>query len=248
MTLQDYFLQTAETSILWHTKNNENLTPDKITVGSHKKVWWQCDKGHSWQAPVYFIAISGGGCPYCSGMRAISGENDLATQYPLLAKEWDPIRNESVTSNNVLPQSRIKVWWRCELGHSWKAAPYSRTRENGSGCPYCTGKKVLSGFNDLATLKPALADEWQQTLNGELKSCDVTPGSNKKVWWQCSEGHVWQAAIYARARQKGTGCPVCAKSARSRNTVYADDAARIDLKIRRKRSNQRKQELQQEAV
>ncbi len=248
MTLQEYFMQTTETTILWHTEKNDTLIPEKIKTGSHKKVWWRCDKGHSWQAPVYFITISGGGCPYCSGMRAISGENDLATQFPEMAKEWDHVRNGSLAPNNMLPQSRIKVWWRCELGHSWKAAPYSRTRENGSGCPYCTGKKVLPGFNDLATLKPALAKEWYHPLNGDLKPSDVTPGSNKKVWWRCSEGHVWQAAIYARTRQKGTGCPICAKSARVRGKACADDAARIDFEVRKRQSDQQKQKLQQEAV
>ena len=87
---------------------------------------------------------------------------------------------------------------------------FSRTRENGSRCPYCTGKQVLPGFNDLATLKPKVAKEWYQPLNGGLKPEDVTLGSNKKVWWQCGEGHVWQAFVYARGRKNGTGCPVCA--------------------------------------
>ena len=28
-------------------------TPDMVTAGSHKKVWWQCHAGHVWQATVY---------------------------------------------------------------------------------------------------------------------------------------------------------------------------------------------------
>lgn len=33
-------------------------------------------------------------------------------------------------------------------------------------CPYCTGRKVLAGFNDLASLFPKLAKEWDAELNG----------------------------------------------------------------------------------
>ena len=31
-------------------KNKPDLTPDKVTVGSNRSVWWRCDKGHSWEA------------------------------------------------------------------------------------------------------------------------------------------------------------------------------------------------------
>jgi hypothetical protein len=36
-----------------------------------------------------------------------------------------------------------------------------------------------------------------------------TCGSNQKVWWQFSEGHVWQAPISRRYYQR-SDCPVCA--------------------------------------
>ena len=44
----------------------------------------------------------------------------------------------------------------------------------------------------------------------DLTPEQVTLGSNKKVWWRCSERHIWQAAIYARTRTRGSGCPICA--------------------------------------
>ena len=89
----------------------------------------------------------------------------------------------------------------------YKAAVYSRAA--GTGCPYCAGRKVLTGFNDLGTLLPEAAKEWHPTLNGSLSPAQVTRGSKKQVWWQCREGHVWKAAIYSRTRQKAAGCPVC---------------------------------------
>ena len=194
-------------SDMWSSKNK--LKPTEVTAGSHKKVWLICEKGHEWEVQVDSVALMGCGCPYCAGKRAIPGETDLATVRPDILMEWDYGKNK-ISPAELMPSSHDKVWWKCERGHSWQSMVFSRTRDQSAGCPYCTGRKVLPGFNDLATLKPKLADQWYQPLNGELKPEDVTLGSNKKVWWQCSEGHVWHAFIYARAKKNGTGCPVCA--------------------------------------
>ena len=192
---------------MWAAANE--LDPTEVTAGSHKKVQWRCAEGHTWTASVIQVATGGCGCPYCAGTRAISGETDLATVHPMLMAEWDTEKNAGLDPTQTLPSSHDKAWWRCERGHSYQAAIFSRTREKSSGCPYCTGRKVLAGFNDLSTLKPGLAEEWYQPLNGELTPRDVTLGSNKKVWWRCGERHVWQAAIYSRTRQRGAGCPIC---------------------------------------
>lgn len=192
----------------WSPRNT--LSPTEVTAGSHKKAWWRCEKGHEWESLIVSYVIDGCGCPYCAGRRAIPGETDLATVRPEIMEEWDREKNALIDPGEMLPSSHEKVWWRCALGHSWQAMVFSRTREQTAGCPYCTGRKVLPGFNDLATLKPKVAEEWYQTLNGTLRPEDVTLGSNKRVWWQCREGHVWQAVIYSRTRRKGAGCPVCA--------------------------------------
>lgn len=81
---------------------------------------------------------------------------------------------------------------------------------SGSGCPYCAGRKVLPGFNDLATLEPKVAAQWHPTLNGTLTPQMVTTGTHRKVWWECDLGHVWRAAIYSRTGLKKCGCPICA--------------------------------------
>ena len=186
----------------------DERTLESVTPGSHIKARWRCAQGHSWTAQVYSVVLEGCGCPYCAGKLAIPGETDLVTLEPELAEQFDREKNGSLDPGDLLPSSHIKVWWRCEQGHSWEAPPYSRLK--GSRCPYCTGKKVLSGFNDLATLKPKVAEEWHPTLNSGLTPQEVSPGSNKKVWWRCSEHHVWQAVVYSRTRKNGSGCPVCA--------------------------------------
>jgi len=211
----------------WSEKNK--LLPREVTAGSHKKVLWVCGKGHEWEAMVSLIAIDNSNCPYCAGKRAIPGETDLATLRPDLLEQWDYEKN-TIDPRETTVAAHDKVWWKCDIGHSYQAVVFSRTREKASGCPYCAGRKVLSGFNDLATLKPKVAEEWHGSLNGDLTPEKVTLGSNKKVWWQCRDGHVWRAAIYSRTRKKGAGCPVCAgvvkqkepiKSKKIRPTVYS---------------------------
>lgn len=208
---------------IWDYEKNEGICPQEMSLHNKKKVWWKCDKGHSWQSPINGVAANGTRCPYCAGYRAIPGETDLVTLFPEIAAEWDFDKNGDLDPGSTAPGTHSKVWWKCALGHSWQSAPYSRTGSRNSGCPYCTGRKALPGFNDLATLKPALASEWYQPLNGDLTPSDVTLGSNKKVWWRCSDNHVWEAYVYARTRFKGSGCPVCTGVAKPRRIKYFVD-------------------------
>ena len=188
----------------WSEKNLP-LTPDDITFGSNKKVWWKGTCGHEWQTSVK-ARSNGEKCPICSGARVIAGINDLATLEPLLAKQWS--KKNKIKPTEVSIGSHKKVIWRCEKGHEWEAAVKSRTI-NKTGCPYCSHNKVLAGFNDLATLLPDIAAEWSEK-NLPLKPDEVNAKSRENVWWRCSKcGNEWKSVINARV--KGTVCPVCAE-------------------------------------
>lgn len=204
----DLASQYPQLAAQWHPTKNGLLTPDQIPPGTTRRVWWICEKGHQWQASVA-SRVSGCGCPVCTGRQVEAGENDLASQFPAIAAQWDPEKNGNLTPRQVTPSSNRKVWWRCEKGHDYQATVGARTMR-GSGCPYCAGRKVLPGFNDLATLAPDVARQWHPSLNGALTPQMVTAGSHRKVWWECQLGHVWQAVIYSRTGPKKCGCPICA--------------------------------------
>lgn len=193
----------------WDDEMNAPLTPQDVTTGSHRLIWWRCPKGHSWRAAVYSRTTLGTGCPVCTGRQALAGENDFATLYPDIAAQWDGMKNGALHPSNVTAGSNRRVWWRCEKGHSYRAMIAQRV-QRGDGYPYCANRKVLLGFNDLATAAPLVAKQWHETLNGALTPEMVTAGSHKKAWWQCSYGHVWKATIYSRAGVQQCGCPVCA--------------------------------------
>ena len=61
----------------------------------------------------------------------------------------------------------------------------------------------------MRTRNPALLYQWDSERNNANTPKTISYGSKKKVWWQCSEGHVWQASICSRT-SSGAGCPYCA--------------------------------------
>lgn len=198
----------------WHPEKNGQLTPDQISPGSVRRVWWRCERGHEWQAEVYSRA-AGHGCPVCTGQKVLPGENDLKSYDPELAGQWHPQKNGTLTPSAVSVTSNRKVWWLCERGHEWQSAVSVRTGKR-SGCPYCANRKVLAGFNDLKTVQPLVAAQWHPTKNGSLEPYMVLPGSSKRVWWRCTDGHEWRAVIYSRTGARKCGCPECGGKKRKR--------------------------------
>ena len=124
-----------------------------------------------------------------------------------LKREWHIEKNKPLTIDDLSKGSSKNVWWRCEKGHEWQARFSNRV--NGTDCPYCTGRKVLTGFNDLATINEEIAAEWHPDKNNGLLPSEVLPHSNITVWWQCVFGHEWKAKINNRT-SFGNGCPYCA--------------------------------------
>ena len=157
-----------ELIVEWSDRNLP-LTPDSVTFGSNKKVWWKGACGHEWETSVK-ARSNGEKCPICSGARVVSGINDLSTLKPELTSEWS--EKNKIKPTEVSIGSHKKVIWKCKLGHEWAATVKSRTI-NKTGCPYCSHNKVLAGFNDLATVLPEVAAEWSD--RNEKKPTEVAP-------------------------------------------------------------------------
>ena len=122
---------------------------------------------------------------------------------PELAVEWADDKDISAVSTG----SSYPARWRCARHdeHVWTAAVRKRI-SRGDGCPFCSNKRVLPGFNDLATLYPVLKEEWAD----ERDIRDVLSGSGYVATWRCrvDAEHVWTAAVNKRSR-RGDGCPEC---------------------------------------
>lgn len=209
----------------WHPTKNGELTPSNISLGSGRAIWWTCtvNTKHEWTASPLARTSQNQGCPFCVGRKILAGDNDLATTHPHLLSEWHPTLNTHVTPQKISAGSNKGVFWVCPVGpdHVWNAAP--NTRKRGSTCPYCANRKVLAGFNDLAS-RPEytrIVEEWHPTKNAPLLPTEVSAYSNVSVWWKCKNDHEWKTAISNRTRAQ-TNCVKCNKT-RKESTKVSDD-------------------------
>ena len=182
-------------------KQADGWDPKLVTVSSGKSLPWKCDLGHQWVVRVADRTYrDGSGCPTCKGDIVLKGFNDLATTHPIIAAEafnWDP--------TTVHPGSAKKKLWKCSLGHTWESMVESRTRQD-TKCLVCGNRKLLIGFNDLASVYPELAS---QAFNWDPTKLLV--GASVEKWWRCEFGHKWKTNTINRTFSK-SGCPTCAKS------------------------------------
>lgn len=167
-----------------------------LSAGSEKAVKWRCAKGHVWIASVA-TRVSGVGCPVCSNRQVLAGVNDLATTHKDVARMLvNPEDGRSVVAG-----SGRELEWRCDLGHTWVAPVYRVV--GGSGCPVCSGHKVVAGVNDFATTHPEIAA--QAVDSSAVRS--VSYGSHKYIDWKCPLGHRWSSEV--QYRHSARECPVC---------------------------------------
>ena len=122
-------------------------------------------------------------------------EKHYISENAQLMAEWDWEKNSplGLSPSELVIGCGKKAWWKCASGHEWQATIANRNK--GQGCPYCSGRYAIKGENDLETINPMLAKEWNYEKNNELTPTDVLPGSHKKVWWKCYKEHEWQATI-----------------------------------------------------
>ena len=148
----------------WSEKNK--IKPTEVSIGSHKKVIWRCEKGHEWEAAVKSRTINKTGCPYCSHNKVLAGFNDLATLLPDIAAEWSD-RNYPLLPTQVTVFANRKAWWKCkDCGREWNTL--ISTRSGGSKCPYCSGYITVSlGIKNPDELDVSLSSLMQSVIDDE---------------------------------------------------------------------------------
>jgi very-short-patch-repair endonuclease len=137
----------------WHP---DNPPMDQFSPRSDKKVLWICPKNycgdHIWWATVgdRTREDAATGCPYCIN-RKLCDHNNLAALYPNLKIEWHPDNLKSM--NEYPPNSAEKVTWICNNNsqHIWITCISSRTRKDGTCCPFCINKTEGKLFEHLTS-------------------------------------------------------------------------------------------------
>lgn len=121
-------LESAE----WNHELNDKA-PNQVALWSNEIAHWVCSKGHSWEAKISKRA-AGHGCHTCKNRRVEPGFNDLATRFPLLAKEFDSNKNGVSPKYVLANDSTNRYWWLCAEGHQWRQLPMIRQNR---GCGDC---------------------------------------------------------------------------------------------------------------
>lgn len=209
----------------WHPTRNGRLKPTEVAVNCMKKVWWLMPYDDpktgkhfefEWDAVISSRTRQDReGCPFLCGRAIWPGFNDLATIRPDIAIMWHPTRNGKLKPTDITVESNKKVWWYLayddpntgrHYDFEWKAAVCERVREKCL-CPYLVGKRVWKGFNDLESIFPEIAKEWDYKKNKVMTPTEVTAFSSRKAWWICPTcGDSWRTVIRSRVKGHGHNC------------------------------------------
>lgn len=179
--------------------------------------------GFRYQAWVYNRTTQGSGCPECK-KRLIAEKNStpkkgrsVAEMSKKLTNEWHPTLNGTIKPSDVCAMSGKKYWWLGECGHEWLADPAHRMA--GTGCPICNGRVVLPGFNDLETVAPDIARQWDGDASRGYTPKTISYGSSKKLGFICPDCNRQYEMKICNRTIRGHNCSHCHADASTINIV-----------------------------
>ena len=165
--------------------------------GMKKKVPWQCQHGHTWDAVPNSVLNLNSWCPECARNRR---------RVPLKRlQDHARARGGRCLSRSKHNSCRTKVPWQCKLGHTWEARP-SNVLHWGTWCPACSRKRRTPKKRSLKDLQEHAASRGGCCLSTAYQ------GMKAPAVWQCHEGHIWTARSNSVLNKK-TWCPVCSGNA-----------------------------------
>ena len=206
---------------LWSSSNNDK-SPSEVLLNSYYWAKWICpDCGGEYSAYVVDMVSGKTRCPYCTEARALPGFNSLADKHPDLAIIWSHSNTKS--PSELLPSSYYPAKWICPDCGGEYSAHVSDMVSGEVRCPYCTGTRILPGFNSLKALHPDLMDEWEFINNSFICDPDtISESCRVPVWWRCQrdKNHSYMMTPSERLTYQNRGresCPYCKGYRRNKN-------------------------------
>ena len=137
----------------------------------------------------------------------IKNRGKKISEIPELLKEWNYEKNTDIRPEDVAAGTNRKIWWKCERGHEWQTS--AKDRNKGYKCPYCSNRKILTGYNDISTINPGMLEIWDFAKNKDVDPYKTAAWSSKTVAFHCKKcGYEWNDTIQYRATKKNK-CPQC---------------------------------------
>lgn len=196
LTMEEFMQRALE-------KNEHVRNGDIEIIGKYNGIYEQleyiCRKCNTSQAPIALSLLIGNGCQTCgkkqSGVTQRKAHEDFVDELRTINNKIIPVE-QYVTRNT-------KITFVCELGHMWKTTPGNVL--SGKGCPYCSGRKVLVGFNDIATTNSWMLEYLANPEDGYR----YTQGSNIRIDFKCPTCGYIQNRKICTVSYKGFHCERC---------------------------------------
>lgn len=213
-------LQSQYPSIALDLDEEKNgFSAKDITYGNTKKIYWKCHVCEcEWITSAARRTSSNTGCPICAKKRSIEKRRLLQVKktgglqkYPKLLEQWDYEKNGDIDPLKVNIQDKRNFYWKCLSGQHSFSEKISYRISNDK-CPYCSGKKVLKGFNDLESQCENVMVEWDYDKNKILPSEVIYTKTTPKIHWKCffCGDNFFTEANKHRER----GCKICRQKMR----------------------------------
>ena len=184
-----------------------NVKPIQLEVNSDDLIWWICpDERHSYQMSVYSRTRLGRSCPECRSLISHKEDITLLSRYPEIIEIWDYNNNDGLLPEDIAFSSKATFNYVCNENHKWNESLPSLIQNNFT-CAYCSGRRLLPGYNSVADKYPALLNEWN-TKN--LYNSDMLLYTSKVIIsWICQRCGM---SYYSGLDDKINGvskCPHC---------------------------------------
>lgn len=188
-----FYEEHADFEQYYDTANNERPF-NSYSNSSNEYVWWKCNKNHSFRWSI--INFSRGGvfkCPICTNRQLLVGENDLKSQYPDLALEFDSAKNNILPEEILYTNTDDSIWWLCKEGHSFQRSIWYRVN-NVRECPICNRTIVIKGINDFESTYPDITSIWDYAANARTPD-SISDKNNDKYTFKCQKGHRYETLL-----------------------------------------------------
>ena len=105
----------------WHPTKNEGLTPQDVTFGSNKKVWWKCPKGkdHEWITSPSHRRL-GTGCPFCTNPSSSPELRILSELRTIFTKVEHRVIIDGFEVDVFIPELKIGIEYDGKFWHQSK--------------------------------------------------------------------------------------------------------------------------------
>ena len=165
---------------MWDYSKN-TISPEEITEGSRKAVWWKCPQyNYSYQRQVFNQVKSGITSPLMTASKTVAGINDLNTTHPEIAKNWHPSNLKSPTEVTAKSEY-LAIWYDPEHNDTYERTVIQQVKSEGRS-PIGHGGTAKQG-NNIARHYPHIAALLHPTKNGNITAEDIAPKSKTTYWW-----------------------------------------------------------------